>query len=69
MVVRQFASRTVHVMGEVRAPGTYPINDFTRFSAIAAIQRAGSYMATTAAIWDARVIRGALTTQEGYGNE
>jgi polysaccharide export outer membrane protein len=64
--VKQFRSDFVHVMGEVRSPGTYPMVDGFQTTAISAVQGAGSFDPITAAFWDVRVVRGALERPEVY---
>jgi protein involved in polysaccharide export with SLBB domain len=66
LTVERFRADSVHVMGEVRAPGTYPMIDAYQTTAISALQIAGSFDPVTAATSEIRVIRGALDAPDIY---
>jgi polysaccharide export outer membrane protein len=64
VTIQQFGSSSVHVMGEVKSPGTYAYLE--GMSVMDAIQRAGSFNPVTAAFWDTHLVRGRLDKPEAY---
>jgi polysaccharide export outer membrane protein len=64
MTLLEFRSANFHVMGEVRAPGTYPY--YEGDTVVSAVQRAGSFIPAYAAFWTIHLVRGPLDHPKVY---